>query len=387
MKKFLFMALFLGQISFAQEYVHQVLVLNEGKLNYITNEIEVPVTLGSYNPSTQIYTSLDTIEDARFASDMKIDGDFLYVAADNRLIKYDLNTFSVLMSQEVEGIRNLFIEGEYIFTTRGEYMVDFDSYLHIYKKSDLSLEMAMDTIDGPKWTTQNMVGHNGKVYIGINNGFQWGNEKSLIGVFDMYTMTYETEIDLGPDATNPDNMMFDGEYLYTVNNKNWSGSSISKVNLNDYTSTTVNISSASTGCGTSCYRDGRLNYQISQDTVLMEWNVDMESSEGVSLGVHHPLYELAYDEINDLLYASSTDYFSFGKVFVLDANNQEVAQFDCSISPGTIVFDVRSATPISDYQLPAMDQSTYNMFGNRVKLNESLPQGIYIRDGKKFFVK
>ena len=387
MKKFLFMALFLGQISFAQEYVHQVLVLNEGKLNYITNEIEVPVTLGSYDPSTQIYTSLDTIEDARFASDMKIDGDFLYVAADNQLIKYDLNTFSVLMTQEVEGIRNLFIEGEYIFTTRGEYMVDFDSYLHIYKKSDLSLEMAMDTIDGPKWTTQNMVGHNGKVYIGINNGFQWGNEKSLIGVFDMYTMTYETEIDLGPDATNPDNMMFDGEYLYTVNNKNWSGSSISKVNLNDYTSTTVNISSASTGCGTSCYRDGRLNYQISQDTVLMEWNVDMESSEGVSLGVHHPLYELAYDEINDLLYASSTDYFSFGKVFVLDANNQEVAQFDCSISPGTIVFDVRSATPISDYQLPAMDQSTYNMFGNRVKLNESLPQGIYIRDGKKFFVK
>lgn len=381
------MALFLGQISFAQEYVHQVLVLNEGKLNYITNEIEVPVTLGSYDPSTQIYTSLDTIEDARFASDMKIDGDFLYVAADNRLIKYDLNTFSVLMTQEVEGIRNLFIEGEYIFTTRGEYMVDFDSYLHIYKKSDLSLEMAMDTIDGPKWTTQNMVGHNGKVYIGINNGFQWGNEKSLIGVFDIYTMTYETEIDLGPDATNPDNMMFDGEYLYTVNNKNWSGSSISKVNLNDYTSTTVNISSASTGCGTSCYRDGRLNYQISQDTVLMEWNVDMESSEGVSLGVHHPLYELAYDEINDLLYASSTDYFSFGKVFVLDANNQEVAQFDCSISPGTIVFDVRSATPISDYQLPAMDQNTYNMFGNRVKLNESIPQGIYIRDGKKFFVK
>ena len=381
------MALFLGQISFAQEYVHQVLVLNEGKLNYITNEIEVPVTLGSYDPSTQIYTSLDTIEDARFASDMKIDGDFLYVAADNRLIKYDLNTFSVLMTQEVEGIRNLFIEGEYIFTTRGEYMVDFDSYLHLYKKSDLSLEMAMDTIDGPKWTTQNMLGHNGKVYIGINNGFQWGNEKSLIGVFDMYTMTYETEIDLGPDATNPDNMMFDGEYLYTVNNKNWSGSSISKVNLNDYTSTTVNISSASTGCGTSCYRDGRLNYQISQDTVLMEWNVDMESSEGVSLGVHHPLYELAYDEINDLLYASSTDYFSFGKVFVLDANNQEVAQFDCSISPGTIVFDVRSATSISDYQLPAMDQSTYNMFGNRVKLNESLPQGIYIRDGKKFFVK
>lgn len=381
------MALLLGQISFAQEYVHQVLVLNEGKLNYITNEIEVPVTLGSYDPSTQIYTSVDTIEGARFASDMIVDGDYLYVAADNKLMKYDLNTLSVLMTQEVEGIRNLLTAGEYVFATRGEYMIDFDSYLHIYNKSDLSLEMTLDTIDGPKWTTQNMLGHNGKIYIGINNGFQWNNEKSLIGVFDMYTMTYETEIDLGPDATNPDNMMFDGQYLYTVNNKNWSGSSISKVNLSDYTSTTVNISTASTGCGTSCYRDGRLNYQISQDTVLMEWNVDMESSEGVSLGVHHPLYELAYDEINDLLFASSTDFYSYGKVLVFDANNQEVAQFDCSISPGTIVFDVRNATNISDFYVPNMSQSTYNMFGNRVELNESLPQGVYIRDGKKFFVK
>ena len=119
----------------------------------------------------------------------------------------------------------------------------------------------------------------------------------------------------------------------------------------------------------------------------MEWNVDMESSEGVSLGVHHPLYELAYDEINDLLFASSTDFYSYGKVLVFDANNQEVAQFDCSISPGTIVFDVRNATNISDFYVPNMSQSTYNMFGNRVELNESLPQGVYIRDGKKFFVK
>ena len=41
-------------------------------------------------------------------------------------------------------------------------------------------------------------------------------------------LVYE-EMDLGPEATNPDNLVRSGEFLYTVNNKDWSGASISKV--------------------------------------------------------------------------------------------------------------------------------------------------------------
>ena len=63
---------FIAQVSFAQNYVHQVLVLNEGYLDYTTNQSVVPPTIGSYDPVTQIYTTVDTISGARFVSDMII---------------------------------------------------------------------------------------------------------------------------------------------------------------------------------------------------------------------------------------------------------------------------------------------------------------------------
>jgi hypothetical protein len=59
-------------------------------------------------------------------------------------------------------------------------------------------------------------------------------------------------------------------------------------------------------------------------------------------------YELAEDQINDLFYASNTDFFSYGKVYVYDASNNLVTTFDAGVSPGTIAFDVRNAVGMSD---------------------------------------
>ena len=97
-----------------------------------------------------------------------------------------------------------------------------------------------------------MIVNNHTLYVAINNAFEFGNEKGLIGTLDLLSMTYSTEVDLGPDGKNPDNMLFDGINIFTVNNKDWSGASISKLDLLDLTPTTINISQVSTGCGTSC---------------------------------------------------------------------------------------------------------------------------------------
>ena len=56
----------------AQEYVHQVLILNEGYFDYTTQQIIEPVTIGSYNPINQVYTEIAIIDSARFASDLII---------------------------------------------------------------------------------------------------------------------------------------------------------------------------------------------------------------------------------------------------------------------------------------------------------------------------
>ena len=60
-------------------------------------------------------------------------------------------------------------------------------------------------------------------------------------------------------------------------------------------------------------------------------------------------YDLSYDHINDLLYASITDYFSYGKINIYDHNNDLLYDFNCGISPGTIVFDIRKVTSINEH--------------------------------------
>ena len=382
MKKLLFLLLIGTQGLSAQDYVNQVLVLNEGKFG----QNEFPVTLGSYDPTSQNYEVVDTIEGARFASDMVIDGDNIFVMADTLLLKYDLNSFEVLSTQTVVGGRNIAVVDDKLFITRGEYGVDFSSYLKVFSKSDLEFVSELDTLNGPKWTTQNMVVHDGKLYVAINNGFNWGQEKSLIGVVDISTMSYLEEIDLGPDGTNPDNMVLNGDYIYTVNNKNWTGASFSKVDLSTMTANTINISDVSTGCGTSCLRGDRINFQLSQDSILYEWNPVTFDDSGINLGINESFYELAHDDINNYLYASSTDYTTFGKIGIYDADNNLVSEFDCGVSPGTIVFDVRNTTSISEFSVEEnTDNSVYDMFGRKLGNIENQPKGVYLQSGKKVF--
>ena len=100
----LFVFITLKNVS-SSDYVYQVFVLNEGYFDYSSNQIIEPVTVGVYNPLNNTYTTIDTIENARFASDLVVSGDYFYVAADNQLLKYDKNTYNVISTQNINGIR------------------------------------------------------------------------------------------------------------------------------------------------------------------------------------------------------------------------------------------------------------------------------------------
>jgi len=327
MKKVLVsVGLFLSMFSQAQNYVHQAIILNEGYFDYQTNEILVPVTIGSYNPANQVYQVVDTLEGMRFGSDVLI-----------------------------------------------KYLTTYDSYLHVYDATNLSLIAAIDTIQGPKWAAQNIVVEGSSAYIAVNNGYEWGNEKGIIGQMDLNNLTYGNEIDLGPDGKNPDNMFASNGILYTVNNKDWSGASVSRLPIGSTVPTTANISSAITGCGTSALRDDKLVYQISMETTLNEFDLSLMNNVGPLSGHSINYYELAQEPVSGNLYASETDYFSFGKVHLYDANNNELSYFDAGVSPGTIVFDVRStsanlnelASNITVYPNPATDILNVNVNGSK----------------------
>jgi hypothetical protein len=415
MKKVLVsVGLFLSVFSQAQNYVHQAIILNEGYFDYQTNEILVPVTIGSYNPANQMYQVVDTLEGMRFGSDVLINGDFYYVAADSKIFKMDLNTHQELASVNCPGVRNLGIYQNKLIATRGEYLTTYNSYLHVYDATNLSLIAAIDTVQGPKWAAQNIVVDGSIAYIAVNNAYEWGNEKGIIGQLDLNNLIYGSEVDLGPDGKNPDNMFASNGILYTVNNKDWSGASVSRLPIGSTVPTTANISSAITGCGTSALRDDKLVYQISMETTLNEFDLALMNNVGPLSGHTINYYELSQDPVSGNLYASETDYFSFGKVHLYDPNNNELSNFDAGVSPGTIVFDVRPLSSslnelsktISLYPNPTSDlihisgagnKTIYDLSGKIVIESSSeeisvahLLSGAYILEmngAKAFFVK
>jgi len=389
-----FLSVIIVQVCTAQNYVHQVLILNEGYFDYTLNQSIEPVTIGSYNPISQHYVIIDTIQGARFASDLIIDDYHFYVAADNMLHKYDKNTYDLLASTQVDGIRNLAIWNDKIIITRGDYdnttflPISFNAYLQVFNKSDLSLYLELDTAIGPKWATQNLIVDGDNAYVVINNAYEWGNEKGIIGILDLNTFSYLNEIDLGINGKNPDNMVLEGDYIYTINNKDWSSSSISQVSLLTYSSLTINLASTSTGCGTSCLRDGKINYQISGDTLLYEWDIITLPSTGTSLGLNQNFYDLSYDKINNLLYKSSTDYSTYGDINIYNQNNYLIYSFQCGVSPGTIAFDIRNATGIHDILLESHknNEILYDLSGRMINHELDFTDGIYIKNGKKFYI-
>lgn len=343
MKK-MFFTLFLGMLVNvnAQNYVDQVYVLNEGYYDYATSTIVEPVTLGSYDPTTQIYSVVDTLEGMRFASDMVIEGDFLFVAADSKIYRYNKLTNLLINETTCVGVRNLAVYQNKLVATRGEYLTVYNSYLHVYDATTLQLTTAFDAVSGPQWASQNIVIDGDKAYVAVNNGFDWGNEKGIIGILDLTNLTYGNEIDLGPDGKNPDNLVKYGTYLYSVNNKDWSGSSISKIDMLANSATTSNLSMASTGCGTSCLRGDKILYQISGDNVVNEFDFNLMNNNGPVVNLAMNYYEIAEETVNSLFYASTTDFTTYGKVYIYNTLNVEQSNFDAGVSPGTIVFDVRS---------------------------------------------
>lgn len=342
MKKVLFIiGMGLSTILNAQNYLHQALILNEGKFDYTNKKIDVPVTVGTYNPKTQTYLVVDTLEGMRFASDLIIDGDYYYIAADSMIFKMDLNTHEKIASVAFSGVRNLAIHKNKLIATRGEYLTTYNSYLHVYDATDLKLIKEIDTNQGPKWATQNIIIDGDVAFVAVNNGYEWGKEKGIVGKFELSDLSYGNEIDLGPDGKNPDNLVKHGSHLYSVNNKDWSGASVSKISLDGSLKSTVNISSASTGCGTSALWEDKLIYQISGETVLNEYNIEIMNNTGPVDGHSKEYYELAQEPVSGNLYCSETDYTTFGEVHIFDKSNKELSSFMVGVSPGTIAFDVR----------------------------------------------
>ncbi len=350
MLKNIALSLFLICNSFTYSQLRQILVLNEGAFDYPNNRILVPVSIGNFDPSTGVYSKKNEITGSRFASDIVIDNQNYWVAADNKLVCYNLSTHEKLKEYFVEGIRKIAFYEDMIIITRGEYLKKFSSYVQIYNKNTFNLIFEIPFNDLP-YSAESIIVKSDAAYIAVNNGFDFGNEVGKIVKIDLKNVSVIETIDLGADGKNPENLMIKDDLLISLNNKDFTGSSVSLINSVSSSVSTHNLSNVNSLCGTSTLMGELVVYQEIGKTDLGSFELTSRQS-GFLKNLNKSFYGMTYDSKSKYLCAAETDFRTTGKVYIYDTDFKEVFAFDAGIAPGYFAFDdaasvsVKNAKPL-----------------------------------------
>ena len=398
MKHIYLIIIIISTITTAQtEYINQVLLLNEGCYDYSEQIILDPPKVGSYDPLLNEYNTVIEIEDARFASDLIIDESFFYVAADNKLLKYDLNTYELVASTSIPGIRKILIHNDYLFVSKGDYdpntfsSVVFDSYLDVYTKTDLSFFLSFDSSTGPMWSTESLLKKDNILYVAINNGYEWGNEKGILGLVDLESLLYVNEIDLGENGRNPVNLLMRDNQIFTINNNSFNGSSISKIDVINLDVENIDLINVDTGCGASIIRGDDIYYQISTENTVYKLNTSSLLQDGIVNNLDYNYYAFSKDNINNLLYASISNFISSSGIVIYNEDNEIVNTFFADIATSKIIFDVRlnNNTSIDDSSTEPIIITSVDLLGRQNSKNQGFKINIYNNETiqKTFLIK
>lgn len=340
----------------AQLQVHQVFVLSEGYYDFFGGGGQlVPVTLGSYDPASGSYQNVATIEGPRFGSDVLVDEGVVFVAADDRVVRFDADTYQPLGEAMVNGVRKLAIWGDALLLTRGE-LGGLSHYFEARDKSTLDLLWTIDPADGLSMSAEDVIVLGDKAYLAVNNAFDWSNLAGKVGVVDLVAQTYGNEVDLGPDGLNPEKLFVKEGDVLAFCNTDFSRSSISRVAINAAPSLTyTTVVAENSGCAASALveaADKVYFLEYAQNELV---RFDLASAAVSDTLVGSPsIYGLIEDPINGVLYATTTDFFSAGDFHVLSLDGQVVSTLTAAVSSGNLALDVRLSTSTETIHAAAM---------------------------------
>jgi hypothetical protein len=350
--------------------VDRLLVLCEGGFYLDTGEaIEWP-TLGVFNESEASYEVAITYVGHHFASDMLVDGVDLYVAAEDTIYRYDVNTFELLASQAVDGARKLAMWEDALIVSRGDFdpltwaPVSFDSYLQWFDRSDLSWMGEAPTSNGPAFSGAGVVIKNNKAHMIINNGFAWGQEVGLIGHIDLATGAY-SETELGENGVNPVHLFDAGSGLLAVNTMQYASTSLSR--LSGGVVTTELVADVAAGCGAAALWEGAVVFQITGETTMRIHGADDLAPAGVWGTGQTSFYGMAAYPEADRVFAGSTDFVSSGSVSVYNMAGELQTNFSTGLAPGHFArvagLDGVSETPEA---APRVELGRYDLLGRSI---------------------
>lgn len=321
--------------------VNQVIVGSGGVYGDTTNF----VTIAAYSPTTGITTVFDTIYTQSVQS-IIIENEVAYVAAQDSIVKYNLNNYARIAETEAIGVNKLAVSGNTLIASFW-YPVT-SGYVKTYSAEDLSPIHIFDSVSGEAAGTMIMPGGHTAV-VAVPGG--WGSTGGKLAWLDI-----ENNELLGESSMSDygDGVNFLISYtsiipkFAAITVTPWGDSTFYYYGFDAIGNTTEVYSFDAYMFGYTGMANGMLYAKINGGI----GQLDLETLElDTNLIIDPPSLTIsgtAFDSINNWFYIATTDYTTtgIGKIYNLDGDS--IGHFDANISPEAIAIDYRDNTGINN---------------------------------------
>ncbi len=347
--------LFCVQLSWSQSFItNQVLMASGGNFNDPSDF----VTLSTYNPSELQLQDFGSVM-TQSVQHLVIDGHYAYVAAQDSLALFDINTYQRLAVVEAIGVRHITVYEDQLIVSFW-YPV-LEGFVKLYSSADLTL---LATIDGLSGDAAVSVVKNQTAYVAIPGA--WGSTVGKIARINLQAMILIDEIDLGETAVNINDIyLLEGEEydLMAICPTPYGASSGSIVRMNSSNNQTQ-VSTYDLDLGRAvAIHDGQLYNRINNGLGIIDLEDMSISDSALFVSPAFGFSGLAMDTLNGLFYTTTTDYVSSGQAYIYGMDGSLQDSFECGIDANSIAMDYRSTEAVSEDKLTEM----LNVYPNPAK--------------------
>jgi hypothetical protein len=349
-KILLFTIYLLPVFATAQMVTKQIVIANGGEYSN-PNDF---VTINVFDPETQLTTDLATIY-TQSVQGMFVNGNFAYVAAQDSLVKINLESGEKVAAIGLSGVNKFGVYQDKLIVTR-QYPVT-SGFVQIRNLSDLSLIKTFDEISDEAY---DVIVVADSAYISVTGG--WAATVGKLAILDLKNETFVREIDLGTAAVGISNVFENGNDLFFVCKTPYLGTSgsIIKYNLNNSSATASTfqhiLGKAAGTINGQLYLmiDGNIGSISLNEMAIADLSLITDNSPNLDITA------CALDVVNEKIYASFSYWISpdgTGKIFDLSGN--ETGQYDVGISSEDLAVNYLDVTGFPDAGEVTQQMSVY----------------------------
>ena len=351
---FIFLAPLTG-LSQKAEWVNQVLIGNGGRFE-TTPPYSDYTTMQTYDPATLATSVFNTIY-TQSVQDILISGNYAYVAAQDSIIKYDINTYERVAAIADSGVSRLGLYNDRLIVSKQWPVVRF--FVEVLNANSLALLDRTQFISGD---CGEVYASKDSVYVAVNGGFL-GTEGKL-AVINPTNWDLAREINFGTQAVGIFDLFFFDGNIFSINRTPYGAGevgSITAYNIYNFNFTNTVLSyTLADGLGViDSVLYLKVNEGVGSFNLKTKQMIDPELIPDPGSANHVYITSGATDYINDHLYLNIGDRLAWGINVVATTAGDSVTSFATGISADAIALDYRVPVGIDESRIKTASVAIY----------------------------